>query len=906
MARTLATFLLLLLPLSAPAATCTWNTPSGNWSVASNWSGCADSAGPSTRAPGSGDIAVLANGTADLDVSPTVAEFELGNNGLLSVVGGTKTFDVTSKLRFAGGRATTVLGTNQLLLYLHAGASGSLLAPTTLENAVFFENSGTLTLGSTSGVALTLLVASEVRNMPGATITIAGGNSRLYLDGSSQLVNNAGATLTIGGNTTLGRATPAFNGAIVQNLGTMVVNGPGTLNMPLGGNFSALQQYGDLAVHNATIVCSQTATDKCSFRDANGQPAPAITRLDNAVLDLGGAAVTYSLGDVSTLAGTGTVQGSIIARGRIAPGALAGAPYGTLVVSGGVTVQETGILDFDLGGSASGSYDRIQAGGAVSAGFPTLYDGQGRLVLRLAGSYAPALGAVVPVMTYASVAAGASFYRVDANYVLDYAARFAPTALEVFPAPRITIGDASVVEGATGTTPMGFAIRLSQATTQAVTVEVRNRDGTAVTGVSPSGDYLFPADYVFTFAPGEVLKTQVYPVNGDGVVEGDESFAVDLYRNKVANAAIGNGIPGSPTATGTILSDELAPGTRFVLVGKDNGTSGRKIRRYTTSGTYIDDWDDRMTNAFGHIVTGMCFAPNGDVLATRFAWPGPVLYSRFGAVLDEDFTRHPLGNATYANHESCVFDRLGNVYIGQAGASSSPDDQVPVLKFDRYGTRLDTFVLPTGPRGTDWVDLAGDQCTLYYTSEDTDVRRYNTCTHSVLPPFASGLTPPYCYALRIRPNREVMVACQEAVHRLSPQGVNLQTYTRTSIGETDPTGLFAMNLDPDGTSFWTAGASSGNVYHVDITSGAVIASFNSGQGGVAGLAVYDELHDDVIFSDGFDPPPTLLPIVAKREPLPEVDCEGELRFWPEVRDMPPFVPAWMSLVVVRGEAGCED
>ncbi len=485
MARTLATHLLLLLPLSAPAATCTWNTPSGNWSVASNWSGCADSAGPSTRAPGSGDIAVLANGTADLDVSPTVAEFELGNNGLLSVVGGTKTFDVTSKLRFAGGHATTVLGTNQLLLYLHAGASGSLLAPTTLENAVFFENSGTLTLGSTSGVALTLLVASEVRNMPGATITIAGGNSRLYLDGSSQLVNNAGATLTIGGNTTLGRATPAFNGAIVQNLGTMVVNGPGTLNMPLGGNFSALQQYGDLAVHNATIVCSQTATDKCSFRDANGQPAPAITRLDNAVLDLGGAAVTYSLGDVSTLAGTGTVQGSIIARGRIAPGALAGAPYGTLVVSGGVTVQETGILDFDLGGSASGSYDRIQAGGAVSAGFPTLYDGQGRLVLRLAGSYAPALGAVVPVMTYASVAAGASFYRVDANYVLDYASRFAPTALEVFPAPRITIGDASVVEGATGTTPMGFAIRLSQATTQAVTVEVRNRDGTAVTGVSP-------------------------------------------------------------------------------------------------------------------------------------------------------------------------------------------------------------------------------------------------------------------------------------------------------------------------------------------------------------------------------------------------------------------------------------
>ncbi|WP_395682930.1 Calx-beta domain-containing protein [Dokdonella sp.] len=905
MTRTLATLLLFLLPLAAPAATCTWNTPSGNWSVASNWSGCADAAGPSTRAPGSGDTAVLANGTADLDISPTVAEFELGGNGVLSVVGSTKTFDVTSRLRFAGGRATTVLGSNQLLLYLHAGGSGSLLAPTTLENAVFFENSGTLTLGSAGGTALTLLVASEVRNMAGGTTAIAGGNSRLYLDGSSQLVNNAGAMLTISGNTVIGRATPASNYAIVKNLGTMVVNGPGTLDMPFGGSFSAFQQYGDLTVNNASIVCSQVATDKCSFRDANGMPAPAITRLNNAVLDLGGAAVSYSLGDVSTLAGTGTVQASIVLRGRIAPGALAGTPYGTLVVSGAVTVQETGILDVDLGGSAGGSHDLVQAGGAASAGFPTSFDGQGRLVLRLAGGYAPPLGAVVPVMTYASVTAGASFNRIDANYPLDYAARFAPTALEVFPAPRVTISDASVVEGATGMTPMGFNVHLSQPTTQAVTVEVRNRDGTAVYGTSPSGDYLLPSDYVFTFAPGEVLKTQVYPVNGDGVVEGNESFAVDLYRNKVTNAALGNGVPGSPTATGTIISDEIAPGTRFVLVGKDNGTSGRKIRRYTTGGTFIDDWDDRLPSGFGYIVTGICFAPNGNVLATRFAYPGPVLYSRFGAILDEDFTRHPLGNATFANHESCVFDHAGNVYIGQAGGSSSPDDQVPVLKFDRYGTRLDTLVLPTGPRGTDWIDLAGDDCTLYYTSEDTDVRRYNACTHTVLPMFATGLTPPYCYALRIRPNREVMVACQEAVHRLSPQGANLHTYTRTSIGETDASGLFAMNLDPDGTSFWTAGANSGNVYHVDIASGAVLGSFNSGQGGVAGLAVYDELHDDVIFQDGFDPPPALVPVVAKLGPHPQADCEREQQFWPEVREMPPFVPSWMALVAVR-EEDCEE
>ena len=145
-----------------------------------------------------------------------------------------------------------------------------------------------------------------------------------------------------------------------------------------------------------------------------------------------------------------------------------------------------------------------------------------------------------------------------------------------------------------------------------------------------------------------------------------------------------------------------------------------------------------------------------------------------------------------------------------------------------------------------------------------------------------------------------MVACQEAVHRVSPEGVNLHTYTRASIGETDPAGLFAMNLDPDNTSFWTAGALSGNVYHVDIESGAVLGSFNSGPGGVAGLAVYDELSHEVVFADGFDPTADGAFTLPKLGAAPE--CERE--FWPEMRDMPQYVPAWMS-VVVREDGECE-
>lgn len=895
MLRTCLVVCLAIFPLTAPAATCVWNAASGTWSTVANWTGCADAAGPSTRTPGEGDIAVLANGTANLDVSPTVAEFELGVNGELFANAGTQTFEVIHALRFAGGHAKNLLGQNLLFLNLRAGGTGTLQAPTTLEASVMFENSGALALGSTSGVALTLLGACEVRNMPGGTITASGGNSRVNLGGSSKVINNLGATMTINGNMIVGRPDAAPSYGALNNLGTMVINGPGTLSLPLGQNQGHFEQFGDLTVNNATVLCDLLSpTDACYFLFSTSAETPSITRLNNGTLSLGGSGVDIQLSEYSTLTGTGIVDAGVAVRGTLAPGALGGAPYGQLAFNGNLAINPTGRIALDLGNASS--YDRIQVSGTASAGYDSSWQGFGKLMLHLASSYAPALNEALPVMTYSAVQSGAAFNRVDANYALNYAARFDPTSLLVFPAPRLTIDSPSQVEGSSGQAPMVYNLRLSQPSTQPITVEVLVHPGTAVYGVAPNGDWLYADEDVHTFAPGEVVKAHIHPVNGDTVVEADESFTVEILRNTVVNAAIGNGVAGDPFGVGTILTDELPADTRFLLVGKDNGTTDRKIRRYTTTGTFIDTWDDRMPNAFGNIVTGLCFSPTGDVLATRFAYPLPILFSHNGAMLNEDFGS-PVNMST---NESCVYDPAGNVYIGIAGASSSPDEGVPVRKFSRYGELLDTFVMPTGPRGTDWIDLAGDHCTLFYTSEDTIVRRYNVCTHQVLPDFADGLTEPYCYALRVRPNREVMVACQDAVHRLSPDGDNLRTYTRQSLGENDPGGLFAMNLDTDNTSFWTAGAFSGNVYHVDIESGVVLGSFNSGPGGVAGLAVYDELTREVVFADGFDP---AAGNVAGFPKFGERD-ECELEFWPEVRDVP-YVPAWVSLVA-RDEEECEE
>ena len=130
---------------------------------------------------------------------------------------------------------------------------------------------------------------------------------------------------------------------------------------------------------------------------------------------------------------------------------------------------------------------------------------------------------------------------------------------------------------------------------------------------------------------------------------------------------------------------------------------------------------------------------------------------------------------------------------------------------------------------------------MHYTSEGSAIKTFNVCTNTQGPDFATGLGGP-CYAHRIRPNGEALVACTSVVRRVSSAGAILQTYTAS--GFTPPeTFLFALNLDPDGTTFWTGGISSAQVYRINIATGAQVTSFNAGRlgGSMAGLAVVGEI-----------------------------------------------------------------
>jgi hypothetical protein len=116
-----------------------------------------------------------------------------------------------------------------------------------------------------------------------------------------------------------------------------------------------------------------------------------------------------------------------------------------------------------------------------------------------------------------------------------------------FAAPALSIGDATVSEGDSGTTDATFQVSLSSTTTSTVTVDYTTTDGTATA----------PDDYAstsgtLTFAPGETTKTITVPVVGDTVYEPDETFSVDLSNPSNATIADGHGV-------GTILNDDPPP-----------------------------------------------------------------------------------------------------------------------------------------------------------------------------------------------------------------------------------------------------------------------------------------------------------------------------------------------------------
>ena len=138
-------------------------------------------------------------------------------------------------------------------------------------------------------------------------------------------------------------------------------------------------------------------------------------------------------------------------------------------------------------------------------------------------------------------------------------------------APTLSIADDSVTEGDTGQSPLTFAVSLSAASGQTVTVDYTSADGSALAG----SDYT-AASGSLTFDPGDLTENVVVSASGDTLFELDETFTITL--SNAVNASLAD-----DTATGTIGNDDAQPSLSIADAGVAEGDSGQSLLSLTVS-----------------------------------------------------------------------------------------------------------------------------------------------------------------------------------------------------------------------------------------------------------------------------------------------------------------------------------
>ena len=171
--------------------------------------------------------------------------------------------------------------------------------------------------------------------------------------------------------------------------------------------------------------------------------------------------------------------------------------------------------------------------------------------------------------------------------------------------PTISVADATVGEGNSGTTDASFRVTLSNASAGEVRVDYSTADETAT---SPS-DYAAGSGVV-TFAPGTTAAAITVPVAGDSLEEPNETFAVNLSSPVGASLADG-------AATGTIVDDETAPAISVGDAATAEGDAGSAAVSFgvTLSHPSADPVSVGLATADGSAIAPADYVPAAEVVS---------------------------------------------------------------------------------------------------------------------------------------------------------------------------------------------------------------------------------------------------------------------------------------------------
>ncbi len=187
--------------------------------------------------------------------------------------------------------------------------------------------------------------------------------------------------------------------------------------------------------------------------------------------------------------------------------------------------------------------------------------------------------------------------------------------------PTLSVNDVSLSEGNTGTTTFAFTVSLTAAApVGGVTFDIATADGTAQDDnpATEDNDYVAQSLTTQTITAGNTSYTFNVTVNGDAVVEPNETFFVNVTN-------VSGATPGDGQGQGTIQNDDSAASPGAILISQVYGGGGNAgapfthdfIELFNRGGTAVDvtGWSVQYNSATGtgaFQVTPIC--PTGPCL----------------------------------------------------------------------------------------------------------------------------------------------------------------------------------------------------------------------------------------------------------------------------------------------------
>ncbi len=145
--------------------------------------------------------------------------------------------------------------------------------------------------------------------------------------------------------------------------------------------------------------------------------------------------------------------------------------------------------------------------------------------------------------------------------------------------PTLSIDDVAITEGDTGTKTLTFTVTRAGNTAGASTVSWSTSDVTAIAaGAAAVGgqDYVSQVNQTLSFAAGETSKTISVTINGDALVEPNETFEVTLSNATGATVTKAIGV-------GTITNDDALPTLSIADFTTTEGNAGLKAFTFTVT-----------------------------------------------------------------------------------------------------------------------------------------------------------------------------------------------------------------------------------------------------------------------------------------------------------------------------------